>query len=263
MGPCPFSDDEIFQFCQEANVHHLRSEDGCGRKVIQISPDLVVKFGLGVTFQEAHTQQFAFQKLNQAIVRVPQVHRFFTRHDTAFGSIGYLVMDNVEGVSLEHVDWEQLGWIPNVAAALNEMQSIRRTIPGPISGGEAHGCLWSEYGSGMAFDDIRDLESYLNERLSYFEQSIDLREEDLCLCHLDVTPRNFMIDSQGRLCLLDWATAGLFPRYFELWSLEFAQHVLGNNFGQALSEHLEMTPTEASQLPKLTLVYRYNSHYAV
>ena len=118
MGPCPFNDDEMLHFCQEANVRHLRSEDGCGRKVVQISPDLVVKFGLGVMLQEAHTQQFAFQVLNQAIVQIPQVHRFFTRHHSAFGSVGYLVMDNVEGVNLEHIDWEQLGLISHASLPL-------------------------------------------------------------------------------------------------------------------------------------------------
>ena len=263
MDSCPFNDEEIFHLCQAANVDHLQSREGNGRKVIKISSNLAVKFGLGVTLQEAHSQRYAFQKLNKEIVLVPRVHRFFTRHDSEFGSIGYLIMENIEGANLEQVDWEQLGLVPRVAAALNEVNSIRHTVPGPISGGEAHGCLWSEYGSGTAFSDIRHLESYLNERLAYFEKSIHLREEDLCLCHLDVTPRNFMIDLQGRLCLLDWASAGFFPRYFEIWSLEFAQHVIGKSFGQALSKHLKVTPREALQFPKLTLVYRYNSHYAV
>jgi thiamine kinase-like enzyme len=79
---------------------------------------------------------------------------------------------------------------------------------------------------------------------------------------MDVTPRNFMIDLQERLCLLDWATAGFFPRYFELWSIEFTQHVLRKSFGDDIWEHLEVTPAEALEIPKLTLVYRYKTRFA-
>ncbi len=35
------------------------------------------------------------------------------------------------------------------------------------------------------------------------------------MCHLDISPRNLLLDELGRLCLLDWAYAGGYPRYFD------------------------------------------------
>lgn len=78
---------------------------------------------------------------------------------------------------------------------------------------------------------------------------------------MDVVPRNFMIDLQGRLCLLDWATAGFYPRYFELWSIEFSQRLMGTHFDLELLDLLQTTPTERLKVQNLTLVYRYNAHH--
>ena len=149
--------------------------------------------------------------------------------------------------------------LPRVVASLNAVHSISSNHPGPVSGGEAHDNLWSEYGSGTTFHNVNDLESYLNERLVYFKSPIHVPKEDLCLCHMDVAPRNFMIDLPGKLCLLDWATAGFYPRYFELWSIDFAQHVMGSSIGPNLLRSLKATSAEMLEVQKLSLVYRFNA----
>ena len=157
--------------------------------------------------------------------------------------------------------WEQPGMSIRVVAAVNAINSISSKDPGPVSGGVAHHSLWSENGSGMTFRHVHHLEVYLNQRLSFFQRETHIREEDLRLCHMDVAPRNFMIDPQGRLYLLDWATAGFFPRYFELWAIEFTQTVLGKSFGPEMIQNLGATPEEMAELETLTLVYRYNSRF--
>lgn len=260
-----FDNDEIVQLCQPDKVlpSNILSNESSGRRVIRLTDGVVVKFGLGVTLQEASIQQLAFQTVDSDVLRIPQVHHFFSRSESKFGPIGYLVMENIDGVTLERVRWEEKGILSRVVTALNALHSISSKHPGPISGGEAYGSLWSESGSGTTFDNIKDLEFYMNERLVYFQTSIRVREEDLCLCHLDVAPRNFMIDLQGRLCLLDWATAGFFPRYFELWSINFTQHVMGRHFGPELIQMLEPTTAEESEVEKLSLIYRFNSNYAM
>jgi len=35
------------------------------------------------------------------------------------------------------------------------------------------------------------------------------------MCHLDIHPRNLILDSQGKLWLLDWAFSGAYPSCFE------------------------------------------------
>jgi Phosphotransferase enzyme family len=99
----------------------------------------------------------------------------------------------------------------------------------------------------------------MNKRLSFFDETVSITDESMCLCHLDLAPRNFMIDSAGRLCLLDLATAGFYLRYFELWSIDFAQYVLGGHFGPELLQQLEATQAEMLEVAKLHSIYRYNS----
>ena len=261
MNPYTLSDDEVVRLCRPHNVQQsqILSAELSGRKVVKLTDRIVVKFGLGVTPQEAKAQQLAFQKVDGAVLRIPQVYCFFARRDAGYRSIGYLVMEYINGTSLEHVDWEATGMLPRVVASLNAVHSISGKYAGPVSGGDAHGNLWSEYGSGTKFSNVTDLESYLNERLAYFKIAIHVPKEDLCLCHMDVAPRNFMIDLQGDLCLLDWATAGFYPRYFELWSIDFTQHVMGSSFGLELLQSLGATTAEMLEVQKLSLVYRFNA----
>ena len=38
---------------------------------------------------------------------------------------------------------------------------------------------------------------------------------ELVFCHLDIAPRNLLRQEDGSLCLIDWASAGYYPRLFE------------------------------------------------
>lgn len=264
MDTLPFNDDDIVHLCHNYGVLQLPllSHESSGRKVVRLSDGIVVKFGLGVTQQEAMAQQLAFKEVNREVLCIPQVYHFFERPDSLFWKTGYLVMEYVEGVTVEQMAWEQPGMLMRIVVAVNAINSIPSKIPGPVSGGVAHHSLWSENGSRIAFQNVHHLEAYLNERLSFFQRETHIREEDLRLCHMDVAPRNFMIDRLGRLYVLDWATAGFFPRYFELWAIEFTQTVSGTSFGPDLIHSLKATPEEMLELENLTLVYRYNSCFA-
>jgi hypothetical protein len=179
------------------------SNASSGRKVITVADGVVVGFGLGVTYQEASAQILAFETINPNIVRTPRVYRIFSRKDMGYWSIGYLIMEHIEGENLEQIAWDKDSMLPRIAAAVREIHSISDRIPGPVSGGEAHGNLWSEQGSGIGFRGIEDLQAWMNKRLSFTEETVSITEESMCLCHLDMAPRNFMIDPAGRLCLLD------------------------------------------------------------
>jgi thiamine kinase-like enzyme len=37
----------------------------------------------------------------------------------------------------------------------------------------------------------------------------------LVMCHMDLHPRNVILDSQGNAWLIDWEYAGMYPPYFE------------------------------------------------
>ena len=160
MASFNFSDQEILNFCQHYDEHSILSQESSGRKVIEMTAGVVVKFGIGVTVQEANAQQLAFQKINSKALRIPRVYRFFSRQNSELWSIGYVAMEKIEGVNLEQGNWDASDLCQRVAASLNALHSVSSDYPGPVSGGEAQGHLWSEDGSGTAFLDTKHLEMY-------------------------------------------------------------------------------------------------------
>lgn len=46
---------------------------------MKLTDGVVVKFGLGVAFQEASAQRLALRKVNREVLHISQVDRFFTR----------------------------------------------------------------------------------------------------------------------------------------------------------------------------------------
>lgn len=162
-----FTNDNIVAFYENHVARHRKTLNvkSSGGKILELTADTVVKFSLGVTVQEACAQTVAFEQIDHEILRVPRSTAPLIDQTRNSGSIGYLVMEKIDGVTLEQIGWEGLDMPPRVVAALNTINSIQGKIPGPASGGEAHGSLWPEYGSGKAFCDIKALEDYLNERL--------------------------------------------------------------------------------------------------
>ncbi|RMZ80608.1 hypothetical protein DV738_g2542, partial [Chaetothyriales sp. CBS 135597] len=275
IDPHSLTDDEIVELCQvyKSDRSRLLSPKECGTKVVALTDDLAVKFGVSVRLEEARTQQFAHESISRTVLRIPKVYRFFSRPESRWNSIGYLVMEKIDGLTLQQQDddgnnnkWDEPGIISRIAAALDALHSISGTTrPGPVSGGLAYGYLYAEKSSETEFHNINDLESYLNDRLALFGRSVSLAGQELCLCHMDVAPRNFMIDTNGQLCLIDWAAAGFYPRYFELWSMLFASYCSSCQFGPALLQSLKMTTTPAvedTELENLTMVYRFNMRCA-
>lgn len=57
----------------------------------------------------------------------------------------------------------------------------------------------------------------MNKRLKLCNDSIDLAPHSLVLCHLDLCRRNIILKDDGvSLYLVDWGSAGLYPRFFEV-----------------------------------------------
>jgi len=63
-----------------------------------------------------------------------------------------------------------------------------------------------------------------HRRLKHDGLSLSFQECDLklVLCHLDIAPRNilWLDEDDGALCIVDWASAGYYPRIFEWCSLD-------------------------------------------
>jgi aminoglycoside phosphotransferase (APT) family kinase protein len=195
----------------------------------------VLKGGESVHPSEAENMKFA---ATYTQIRVPKVHRVFSSrlngddHDTWF-----IVMDYVPGFTVED-NWKVLSETTRddvtsqVAGMIEQMQSIslNHMPPGPIGGGAPFQGPWFSDTCGIGpgpFDTLQEMEDWLNQKLDTrlrlrrpdvsavtprFEFTKDTR---MVFTHQDIAPRNLILDPSGRLWLIDWAYAGVYPEGFE------------------------------------------------
>lgn len=236
------SDSEIAQLCFSPNreiVGGLRE----GNLVIKLSDDIVVKFGLSVTVEEANNQRKAFELLDQSIVRVPRLYRFFTQDNPQpFPPTGFIVMEYIHGETLQIPNSDQ---VLQIARILSHFSTIRCQSPGPLQGGRSHGLIWEETGQ-PEFKSVQQMETWLNYRLPGENTKLSLARYPLVLCHLDLAPRNIICLRDNSICFVDWASAGFYPRFFEVCALKIID---SGHFEQELIQSMEdLTDDEESQV---------------
>lgn len=130
--------------------------------------------------------------------------------------MGYLVMEYIDGERLNLTEGSST--CDAIAKALAHFSQIRNDHPGPLGGGIARGLLWI-HGDWISPKSTDAIEDYFNTRQLQRHQKLNLKGQDFCLCHLDIAPRNILKLRNGELCLLDWASAGFYPRFFEICTL--------------------------------------------
>lgn len=133
-------------------------------------------------------------------------------------------MDYVSGQSLQDLDLSlHTNIVPRIATIIEHFGQIHnsRQVPGPTGGGEPEGYLWGDDGAKTTFTCVADLEVWLNKRLVLRDKSIDLSSHPLVLCHMDLCRRNMILEEDNTICLVDWGSAGMYPRYFEVATLSW------------------------------------------
>lgn len=193
---------------------------------MRISTGLVLKGGDSVLAAEARAMQLAAQLTT---LRLPRVHLSFNIDNPSRGyyqTTGYIVMDYVEGHSLDAI-WKQLDQdqqkniIAQVAEMIGKMQSVNLHTPGPVGGGPCQGIWFSIYGAGP-FQDSHAVQNWFNHKLQVCKRFQKVADDappfefsSFVLTHQDITPRNLVLDNLGNIWLIDWAFAGVYPPAFE------------------------------------------------
>jgi len=215
-----------------------------GNLVVKLSEEIVVKFGWGVTVDEADNQRKAFELLDHNIVRVPQVYRYFTQLVEGYSPRGFIVMEYIHGDIIKSPNGSQIN---QIAQILSYFAGIHGRHPGPLQRGVSHGLLWGENGKPV-FGSIQQMERWLNFRLPDVETKLSLQKYPLVLCHLDLAPRNILWLDNGSICLLDWGSAGFYPRFFEVGLLKIMEYSHGD-YEVTLKERMErLTDDEEAQM---------------
>ena len=182
-----------------------------GNSVVKISDYAVIKFGAGVKEDEWLNQTRAFKLLHPDKIRVPEPYHFFSSV-----GIGYLVMEYVDGTPLEPSDASYTAALQSMIPHLWEIVS---DIPGPIGGGSARGLLWSDY-HDFRPSKTSEIQAYFNQRRARnSEAALDLEGLPLVLCHADMAARNILKLPDDSFCLLDWESAGFYPRIFDVCAI--------------------------------------------
>jgi serine/threonine protein kinase len=233
---------EIVQHCSRRNPDRIViSELEGGHSIIRISKDVIIKCGFSVTQQEADNQDKAYYLVDQKIIRVPRVLRYVRSPDT-----GYLIMEFIDGEPLHTFDDPDI--CATMIQVLAHFAQIRRDRPGPLSRGAAQGILWSAGGS-ISPSSITEIETYFNTTQLRKHAKIQLDGLPFSLCHLDLAPRNVLKLNDGSLCLIDWATAGFYPKLFEVCTLQI------NCPTSKILEACHLDPNETAQARLLEHAY--------
>lgn len=232
------------------------------RRVVRVRSDVVVKCGTSVGMHEANNMRLVHE---HGKVRLPEVLDAWTEDisDSSTDSdespseerrTTFIVMRFVSGMVMER-KWPELSpeqrekLINDIAGMIELLHGIEIDRPGPV--GDASRCfgpLFTSYGAGP-FERPEDLAYWLNNRLRVCKCFKKVPEDrppfsidSLVMCHMDLNPRNIIVDDQLQPWLVDWGRAGGYPRYFEVANLE---HTRGTEYLGLLSERL----CDASQEP--------------
>lgn len=231
------TDQELIDWCnrwwqvlQKDNLgQDRRLSDSFSNTVLRLNDRAVVKFGRSVTASEAANQEFAWNALRSSFpsVRIPEVYRFCQDTPLAEYSwlrrVGYLVMEFVPGKRLSELPLVEPLFVDKLAQTVQIMSRIRseNNKPGPVDDGEPEGPIWAPDNRAYErFGSMDDLEAWLNRALVRESATIDLHQYPLSLCHLDLALRNILRVDDHSICLLDWASAGFYPRVFEIWNID-------------------------------------------
>ncbi|KAI2080959.1 hypothetical protein LOZ36_006328 [Ophidiomyces ophidiicola] len=265
-----------------------------GPRAYLLSPDIILMSGFGITSGRAGNQNYAYNHVNPAIVRVPEVYRFFEDQSTCRPE-GYLFMEYFHGKTVAELDKDTEGnavskaltqRVSDIQAHLMSIQAEPNTPPGPVGGGLPWGYLWGDFGGNACFNSVKDLNLYLNKRLKHINKSVDVGPcYPLVLCHGDLVRRNIIVldDSKGegtrpstavtekKLGLIDWGHSGLYPRIFEFVAMEsvneghYDDPHRGDQFAEALKkamyDRIRLTAVEMECLRKLLYARSLNLRY--
>lgn len=248
------SEDDLAAYYRE---FEQRSEENAGS--VRLFEDFAVKRKFGLSKREYRNLEFAWQHFNGPELRVPRPIRFFQRAKDGEVPMGFIVMEYLDGKTLEACE---IGadTIKKVFTAIQSIHKKSRGMrggqPGPLDDGIAEGFPWGNDDAGTAFNSVGDFLRCAEQRLSKYlkrmrirqtSTMLKLQDAQLVACHLDLYPRN-MIELPGTIGFVDWEWLAFYPLEVEIAALSYARNSgMDVNFFHDLMEQFSL-PNESWEL---------------
>lgn len=235
LGPLPSPEDI------EGSSRIIKGDSG--RRVYGVGP-YVVKFGPWVEPIEGENMRFVREHTD---INVPRVYAVYQRVLPKGTKFTYIVMEEVPGDTLQNM-WEKLddGGKLKICRQLRENIDTLRRLPPPAY----FGCVGEFHVTDSIFDSTNSdsapqgpfstelefldamVDCYslhggerMKYRAEYFRRVFPkaLRGNDKpVFTHNDLQRKNIMITPEGKVFIIDWATSGWYPSYWEYSTTMFA-----------------------------------------
>jgi hypothetical protein len=242
--------EKLIAYCASPPSDQVLGGLPYGNKVVKLSDGTAVKFGIGVTKDEAENQSQAHDLVDPRVVRIPRVDRFFSDER----GLGYIVMEYIDGRIIDPL--EDATSISKIACVLDYFATLHGHIPGALNGGPSRGLVFPDTES-LIFSNTQSMEEWFNSRLFEHQPKLSLRGCELVLCHLDIAPRNILWLDNDDICLVDWASAGYYPRLFEFCTQWIMQGRDGK-FNALLVDSMQSLPEDEMAQKTALLQARWN-----
>ncbi|CZR68444.1 uncharacterized protein PAC_18343 [Phialocephala subalpina] len=197
--------------------------------VARVTSSAVVKWGRHIHLSEARNMQYVIEHTQ---IRLPTVIDAWEVDDMTEGdefNTCYILMEYINGKVLIDI-WDELdekaqrGIQSQIYEYICQLQNLHLKTPGPFGGGISEDALFTGYGAGP-FESPKDLEAWYNDRLLVCHDygrathlspgAFSGKFNELVMCHLDLNQRNVLLDDEGKIWLIDWASAEAYPPWFE------------------------------------------------
>lgn len=221
------SEAEIIEVCKTISPLNKKMDH-----IFRVAQNRLVKCGRFQSLSEARNMEFVQE--NAPSVRLPRVFRVFqeVNEDCVYT---YLVMEYIHGTLLSDC-WGDMAEgfrenvVDQVVDIVTTLQSLHLDTPGPIGGGTMKDPAGLFPLSGInSKKTIGDLERWYDSVLEKCKKYRRVHPDapsfegafgdTVRMSHLDIAPRNIVLQADGTICLLDWEFAGAYPSHFERYIL--------------------------------------------
>lgn len=247
-------------------------QEGYDRRIVHVQEHFIVKYGPNVHPTEG--QNMAFVRERTAI-RVPEVYSIFTELDEGGQTVCYIVMEFIKGDSLASC-WASLKTAEkdavcnSLGASFSQLRELR--APGSYSS-LGHTPLLDPIFATEAPDSningpfasihlltealVRKLEldcsDLKHEQAAFYRHILPkvLLDDEPTFTHADFQTKNVILQPSGDVVLIDWESAGWYPKYWEYAVAVFACGFWGDDWHSWLPKILQEFPNQYMWLATL------------